>query len=128
MRKPLHKSLHQYLMEHPCTTLDYPFGDDVHVYKVEGKVFAIYFKDKTNESINLKCDPEQAQQLRSIFSEITPGYHMNKKHWNTVDLTGDLPKSEIHRLIDHSYELVVKKLPKPVKQRLRIQYEQLAWL
>lgn len=122
------QSLHDYLINLPAALLDYPFGDDIHVYKVEGKVFAIYFKDVNSESINLKCDPVLAEQLRSVFSEVTPGYHMNKKHWNTLDLTGDLPHSEIFRQIDHSYELIVKKLPKVVKQRLRIQHERLAWL
>lgn len=122
------KPLHKYLMSQPNAELDYPFGPDAHVYKVEGKVFAIYFKDSTSESINLKCDPVHAQELRTVFSEITPGYHMNKKHWNTLDLKGDLPKSEVHRLIDHSYDLVVKSLPKATKQRLRILYERLAWL
>lgn len=122
------QSLHDYLISLPAALLDYPFGDDIHVYKVEGKVFAIYFKDAKSESINLKCDPVLAEQLRSVFIEVTPGYHMNKKHWNTLDLTGDLPQSEVFRQIDHSYELIVKKLPKVVKQRLRIQYERLAWL
>jgi predicted DNA-binding protein (MmcQ/YjbR family) len=113
----MNKPVHDYLMQLPCAVLDYPFGDDIHVYKVEGKVFAIYFKDAQSESINLKCDPVHAQELRIVFSEITPGYHMNKKHWNTLDLTGNLPMSEVFRLIDHSYDLVVKKLPKALKQR-----------
>lgn len=125
---PMNKTLHDFLMNLPEAVLDYPFGADIHVYKVEGKVFAIYFKDDTRESINLKCDPVHAQELRAVFSEITPGYHMNKKHWNTLDLTGDLPRSEIHRQIDHSYDLIVKKLPKATKQRLRILHERLAWL
>lgn len=124
----IHKSLHNYLIALPSVILDYPFGADIHVYKIEGKIFAIYVNDDSVDSINLKCDPIQAQQLRAIFNEITPGYHMNKKHWNTIDLKGDLPASEIFRLIDHSYHLVVKKLPKATKQRLRILYEQLAWL
>jgi predicted DNA-binding protein (MmcQ/YjbR family) len=121
-------SLHDYLISLPAALLDYPFGADIPVYKVEGKVFAIYFKDAKSESINLKCDPLLAEQLRSIFTEITPGYHMNKKHWNTLDLTGDLPRNEVLKQIDHSYELIVKKLPKTVKQRLGIQHERLAWL
>jgi predicted DNA-binding protein (MmcQ/YjbR family) len=128
MTKALTIPLHKYIIKLPEATLEYPFGPDAHVYKVEGKVFAIYFKDGESESINLKCDPEHAQELRSVFTEITPGYHMNKKHWNTLDLKGHLPKSEIHRLIDHSYDLVVKSLPKATKQRLRIQYERLASL
>lgn len=115
-------------MKLPCVILDYPFGDDVHVYKVEGKIFAIYFCSEREESINLKCDPVHAQELRAVFSEVIPGYHMNKKHWNTVNLKGSLPESEIERMIDHSYDLVVKKLPKAIKQRLRIQYKRLAWL
>lgn len=120
--------LHPYLMQLPEAVLDYPFGADIHVYKVEGKVFAIYFKDDKREIINLKCDPAHAQELRAVFTEVTPGYHMNKKHWNTLDLTGDLPAGEIQRQIDHSYDLIVKKLPKVTKQRLRILHERLAWL
>lgn len=124
----INKPLHDYLMQLPCAVLDYPFGSDIHVYKVEGKIFAIYFKDSNSESINLKCDPVHAQELRTVFTEITPGYHMNKKHWNTLDLTGNLPIGEVFRQVDHSYDLIVKKLPKLVKQRLRLQYERLAQL
>jgi len=124
MTKAFTTPLHKYLMQLPEAILDYPFGPEAAVYKVEGKVFAIAVEDR----INLKCDPVHAQELRAVFREVTPGYHMNKKHWNTLDLTGDLPKSEIHRQIDHSYDLVVKNLPKAIKQRLRILYERLALL
>ncbi|MBK8188294.1 MAG: MmcQ/YjbR family DNA-binding protein [Cellvibrio sp.] len=120
--------IHDYLMSLPETELDYPFGADIHVYKIQGKIFAIYFNDKKGEGINLKCDPVLAEQLRSVFDEVKPGYHMNKKHWNTLDLTRTLPMSEVFRQIDHSYDLVVKKLPQGTKQRLRILYERLAWL
>lgn len=120
--------IHDYLMQLPNALLDYPFGADVQVYKVEGKVFAIYFCSDQVERINLKCDPVLAQELRTVFTEVTPGYHMNKKHWNTVDLKGNLPDSEIHKMIDHSYDLVVKSLPKAIKQALRIRFERLAWL
>lgn len=116
--------LHKYLIKLPEATLDYPFGSEAAVYRIEGKIFAI----AAEGSINLKCDPIHAQELRTVFSEVKPGYHMNKKHWNTLDLTGALPKSEIHRQIDHSYDLIVKKLPKATRQRLRILYERLAWL
>ncbi len=122
------RALQDYLMSLPEALLDYPFGADIHVYKVQGKVFAIYFKGDERETINLKCDPILAQELRSVFDEVKPGYHMNKKHWNTLDLTGTLPFVEVCRQIDHSYDLVVKKLPKGVKQRMRILYERLAWL
>lgn len=124
MTKVFSTPLHKYLVQLPEAILDYPFGPEAAVYKIEGKVFAIAVESR----INLKCDPVHAQELRAVFSEVTPGYHMNKKHWNTLDLTGDLPKSEIHRQIDHSYDLIVKKLPKATKQRLRILYERLAWL
>jgi predicted DNA-binding protein (MmcQ/YjbR family) len=116
--------LHDFLIKLPEATLEYPFGPQAAVYKVEGKIFAIAVAGR----INLKCDPAHAQELRSVFNEVTPGYHMNKKHWNTVDITGDLPDREIHRQIDHSYDLIVKKLPKATRQRLRILHERLAWL
>jgi predicted DNA-binding protein (MmcQ/YjbR family) len=124
MTKAFTTQLHKYLIKLPEATLDYPFGPEAAVYRIDGKIFAIAVEGR----INLKCDPVHAQELRSVFTEVSPGYHMNKKHWNTVDLTGDLPKSEIHRQIDHSYDLIVKKLPKATKQRLRILYERLAWL
>lgn len=124
MTKAFTTPLHKYLIKLPEAVLDYPFGPQAAVYKIEGKVFAI----AVDGSINLKCDPVHAQELRTVFREVTPGYHMNKKHWNTLDLTGDLPKSEIHRQIDHSYDLVVKGLPKATRQRLRILYERLGGL
>lgn len=124
MIKGFSTPLHKYLIKLPEATLDYPFGPEAAVYRIEGKIFAIAVQGR----INLKCDPILAQELRTVFAEVTPGYHMNKRHWNTLDLTGDLPDSEIHRQIDHSYDLIVKKLPKATKQRLRILYERLAWL
>jgi predicted DNA-binding protein (MmcQ/YjbR family) len=120
--------LHKFLMSLPETVLDFPFGEGIYVYRVADKIFAIYFKDENSEQINLKCEPERAQQLRSIFKEVTPGYHMNKRHWNTINLKGELPVSEIFSQIDHSYDLVASKLPKATKQRLRISYERLAFL
>ncbi len=94
----------------------FPFGPDAMVYKVAGKMFGLIYQKDEVLRLNLKCDPEHAQELRHIFSSVIPGYHMNKKHWNTVLLNGELPKGEIERQIDHSYQLVVNKLPK--KQRL----------
>lgn len=124
MIKAFSTPLHKYLIKLPEATLDYPFGPEAAVYRIEGKIFAIAVDGR----INLKCDPVLAQELRTVFVDVSPGYHMNKRHWNTLDLTGDLPDSEIHRQIDHSYDLIVKKLPKATKQRLRILYERLAWL
>ena len=100
---------------------DFPFGPDIYVYKVVGKIFAILSESLVPTaaaantklaSINLKCDPTEAVMLRQIFPAITPGYHMNKQHWNTVQLDGSVPVNEIKRMIENSYALVVKSLPK----------------
>ncbi|MBU1437455.1 MAG: MmcQ/YjbR family DNA-binding protein [Gammaproteobacteria bacterium] len=103
---------------------DFPFGPDVYVYKVVGKMFGLLSesllpaptgdtsKKQRIASINLKCDPSEALMLRQIFPAITPGYHMNKQHWNTVLLDGSVPENEIKRMIENSYALVVKSLPK----------------
>ena len=89
-----------------------PFGDDVLVFKVAGKIFALVSLDEVPPRINLKCDPDVALDLRDRYEEVTPGYHMNKKHWNTVVLSGRIPGAELRRMIDHSYDLVVASLPK----------------
>lgn len=100
---------------------DFPFGPDVYVYKVVGKIFAILSEsaDPTHPAtkvkvarINLKCEPTEALMLRQIFPAVTAGYHMNKKHWNTLLLDGSVPENEVKRMIEHSYALVVSSLPK----------------
>ncbi len=97
---------------------DFPFGPDVYVYKVAGKVFAILSESLLADSagrlarVNLKCDPAEALMLRQIFPAISPGYHMNKQHWNTVLLDGSVPENELKRQIEQSYQLVVATLPK----------------
>ena len=96
----------------------FPFGDDAMVYKVGGKMFGFIYQKDDVLRLNLKCDPEHAQELRHIFTSVIPGYHMNKKHWNTVLLNGELPRGEIERQIDHSYQLVVDKLPKKQRELL----------
>lgn len=90
----------------------FPFGDDTMVFKVSHKVFASLAVDnKTNYlRINLKCDPDRALELRDIFPSVIPGHHMNKRHWNTVILNGELPQGEIENQINHSYELVIDGL------------------
>lgn len=85
-----------------------PFGPDVLVYKVGGKMFAATVPDEFPSRVNLKCDPERAVTLREEYEGIVPGYHMNKKHWNTVMLDGSVPAKLIRELIDHSYGLVAK--------------------
>ena len=88
-----------------------PFGPDVLVYKVGGKMFALAVPDDFPSRINLKCDPDRAVILRDEHDAILPGYHMNKRNWNTLVLDGSLPSSLVAGLIDHSYELVAASLP-----------------
>lgn len=95
-----------------------PFGPDVLVYKVAGKMFATAVPDEHPHRVNLKCDPERALELRDRHEDITPGYHMNKKHWNTLNLGGRLPNALVRELIEHSYQLVVASLPRKVRESL----------
>lgn len=104
------ESLRNYCLNKPGTKECFPFDEHTLVFKVKGKMFALIPLDKEMLSINLKCDPEYAVELRERYSEITPGYHMNKTHWNTVLITGQLPENLVYALIDHFYVLVVKSL------------------
>lgn len=97
----------------------FPFGGDTLVYKVLGKMFALTALESTPCKVNLKCDPERSILLREEHEEdIIPGYHMNKTHWNTVNIEGSLDESLIKELIDHSYDLIVQSLPRKVKAQL----------
>lgn len=102
----------------PGTTEETPFGPQALVYKVAGRMFALLMHDRTPLAVNLKCDPQQALIIRDTFSAVTPGYHMNKKHWNTVDLEAGLDIELVQSWIDDSYDLVKSKLPKAVQARL----------
>jgi predicted DNA-binding protein (MmcQ/YjbR family) len=102
----------------PGVTEEFPFGEETLVYKVMGKVFTLTNLD-TFESINLKCDPEIAVELRERYDGVTPGYHMNKKHWNTVDVHAGISDKLIYQWIRDSYDLVVDSLPKKVKEELK---------
>lgn len=116
------KSLKKYLLGKPQAFEDFPFGPKAAVYKINGRMFALLTENKGAERINLKCEPNQAFILRDIFPAVLPGYHMNKKHWNTVVLDGSIPAGELERMIDHSYALVVKKLKKAERTALEISY------
>ena len=96
---------------------DFPFDEKTLAMKVQGKIYALINVEKS-EYINLKCDPEKAIDLRQRYHAILPGYHMNKKHWNSVGITQDLDDTLIQELIVHSYELVVKSLPKKLQNGL----------
>jgi len=101
-----HKTVEKYLLSMPNAKLDYPFGEDVAVYKVKDKMFALVMEGKVPVQLSLKCDPLLAETLRQKYDTVMPGYHLNKKHWNTILLTGQLPWEEVKGLITLSYNLV----------------------
>lgn len=103
-----HKMVEEYVLSMPNARLDYPFGEDVAVYKAGDKMFALIAEKSDPVQISLKCDPKLSEILRKKYETVMPGYHLNKKHWNTVVLSGQLPWEEIRGLIRHSYELVAK--------------------
>ena len=110
----------EFLLGQPHTTEETPFGPDVLVYKIANKMFATLGIDETTENgrMNLKCDPERSPELREEHEAIVPGYHMNKKHWNTLVLDGSLPAELIRELVEHSYQLVRRSLPKKLRDEL----------
>jgi predicted DNA-binding protein (MmcQ/YjbR family) len=103
-------SFRDYCLSKPNATEGTPFGPDTLVFKVGGKIFAITSFDEIPARANLKCDPDLALEFRDRYEQVRPGYHMNKKHWNTVELEAGIPDAEIRRMIDHSYDLVSTRL------------------
>lgn len=99
-------------------TEEFPFDEETLVFKVFDRMFLLTNVSEIPVSMNLKCDPERAIELREKYDSIRPGYHMNKKLWNTVDADGSIPDKLIYELIDHSYDEVVKKLPKKFKEKI----------
>ena len=102
----------------PGATEETPFGPEVLVFKVAGKMFALTDPGDFPPALNLKCEPTRALDLRDRYSSIQPGYHMNKRHWNTLTLDGALSAELVKELIDHSYDLVVVGLPRKVREGL----------
>src|SRR5437764_10307415 len=115
--------LREYCLTKPGATEGTPFGPDVLVFKVGGKMFALAALDDVPTTVNLKCDPDLALDLRDRYEQVRPGYHMSKKHWNTVEIEGGIPAVELRRMIDHSYDLVVIRLPKAVRANRRRQLD-----
>ena len=103
----------------PEAVEDYPFGDEVAVFKVAGRMFALVMLDGDPGFVNLKCDPDLALELRARHPGVRPGYHANKRHWNSVDLDGSLDRQTLRELIERSYDLVVDGLPQVQRDRLR---------
>ena len=108
----------EYCLSKPGATEGTPFGPDVLVFKVRGKMFALAALEEVPTTVNLKCEPDLALDLRDRYEQVQPGYHMNKKHWNTVEIESGIPDAEVRKMIDHSYELVAKSLPKAERKKL----------
>lgn len=111
-----------YLLSKPEAAEDFPFGPDVAVMKVAGKMFATLGQGQNHARMNLKCDPDEAVMLRDIFEAVLPGYHMNKRHWNTIVLDGSIPRGELERMVDNSYALVVQGLSRTQRQGLEVRH------
>lgn len=103
------EEIRSYCIDKPNAEEGFPFGPDTLVFKIAGKIFLLLSLDSDPPQFNAKCDPELAVQLRDEFDSVKPGYHMNKKHWNTVLMDGRMPNVKIKELIDHSYDLVKPK-------------------
>lgn len=101
-----HKTVEEYVLSMPNAKLDYPFGEGTAVYKVDDKMFALISEKSDPLRISLKCDPQLAVILREKYETVMQGYHLNKKHWNTIILTGQVPWEEVQGFIRHSYDLV----------------------
>ena len=112
------ESLRNYCLSKKSASEDMPFGEDTLVFRVLGKIFALTSLDTEGCRVNLKCNPEYAIELREKFEDIQPGYHMNKKHWNTVNCENGLDSALIKSLIDHSYDLIVQSMTKAQRDLL----------
>ncbi|MGZ3810145.1 MAG: MmcQ/YjbR family DNA-binding protein [Mucilaginibacter sp.] len=112
------EEIRDHCLAKPGVTEGLPFGEDTLVFKVGEKIFLlISIADSTH--FNVKCDPELAVELRERHTEVQPGYHMNKKHWNTIYTEGSLTRRQLSEMIDHSYDLVLKSLPKSIRENIK---------
>lgn len=109
--------LRDYCIAKPGVTEGLPFGEDTLVFKVGEKIFLLIGLSEANR-FNVKCDPERAVELRERYDEVRPGYHMNKTHWNTVYMDGNLSQKQLCEMIDLSYHLILKSLPKKVQEAI----------
>jgi predicted DNA-binding protein (MmcQ/YjbR family) len=112
------ETLREYALSKDNVKEETPFGDDVLVYKVNGKIFMMMNFESPFE-VSLKCDPELAAEYREHYESVNPGYHMNKTHWNTVTANGDVNQKLMKEMIDHSYELVIESLPKSIRNKMK---------
>lgn len=115
------EDLYQYCLSKKAVTEAFPFDQDTLVFKVAGKIFLLLSLENWEAQkarVNLKCDPEYALELRADYEGIYPAYHMNKTHWNSVNINQDVPDKLVYELVDHSYKMVVEKLPKKQRELL----------
>jgi len=115
------KKLEDILISKNGSVKEFPFGDDIAVFKVMNKMFALYGYNENKINLNLKCLPEDALGYRDIYECVIPGYHMNKKHWNTIIIDGTMSDKILIDMINESYDLVVVKLTKKEKTQLSLQ-------
>jgi predicted DNA-binding protein (MmcQ/YjbR family) len=112
------RELRRWCLEQPGAIEEFPFGPENSVFKVGGKIFAISALERVPLDVSVKCEPELAEQLRASYAAIRPGYHLNKRHWNTLTLDGSLSDQLVRELIRDSYDLVSHALPKRVREQL----------
>ena len=112
------QQLREHCLSRPGVTESFPFNETALVFKVSGKMFALTDIERLPLSVSLKCDPARAIKLREQYDSVRPGYHLNKAHWNTIDLEGGMTDGEVRDLIDHSYELVVEGLRRADREAL----------
>jgi predicted DNA-binding protein (MmcQ/YjbR family) len=110
--------LRGWCLQHAGAIEDFPFGPEHSVFKVAGKMFALSALDRTPLEVSVKCEPDLAAQLRHTYPAIRPGYHLNKRHWNTITLDGSVPDELVRDMIEDSYDLVVSALPARVRDQL----------
>jgi len=110
--------LRAWCLEQPGAFEDFPFGPEHAVFKVAGKMFALSALERTPLQVSVKCEPELAVALRSSYAAVHPGYHLNKRHWNTITLDGSLPDQLVRDMVEDSYDLVVSALPRRVREQL----------
>ena len=113
------EQIREYCLRKKGVTEEFPFDEETLVFKVMGKIFFLASLEKIPLQINLKCNPEQAIELREEYESVQPGYHMNKKHWNTVVIDGSIPLKKLYEWIDHSYDMVVSGLGKSKIKKLK---------
>ena len=111
--------LRNYCLSKKGVTEEFPFGEETLVFKVAGKMFLLTGLYDSSLAFNVKCDPDKAIELREQYDAIQPGYHMNKKHWNTVIVDGSIPQKLLREMIDESYNLIIQSLPQKIRNELR---------